>query len=45
MKLSSANAFSLDKVKILFLVKSLPNNKIFDMSKLKAFAEDKIIET
>ena len=40
----SAISFNLDQSKILSsgLVKSLPNDKILDRSKLKAFADDNI---
>ena len=39
---SSVNTIKLDKAKVLSSVKSLPNRKNLDRSKLKAFVEDKI---
>ena len=46
--MSSANAFNLDQSQILLfgeeliLVNSVPNDKILDWTKLKAFADDKL---
>ena len=41
--LSSANAFNSDRSRNLsFGVNTVPNDKIFDRSKLKAFADDKL---
>ena len=38
----SAICFNLDQSKILLSVNELPNDKIKDFSKLKAFADNKI---
>ena len=41
----SANAFCLDFSTIMLFGNSLPDDKILDLSKFKAFADDKIIVT
>ena len=42
LSLSPAKALNLDNSKIVSFVNSSPNDKILDMTKMKAFADDKI---
>ena len=42
LKLSSANSFRMKQSRICHLLNSLPKVKILDVTKLKAFADDKI---